>query len=190
MDVKQQILQSAFLCLTRQAVTSMRLTDVARQTGIGRTALYYYFSSKEEILQALKVSLQHREMDAFHQLHGAVGPVDLGLLRWLDARLGLIPETCRGQPEALLVLDQLCPEDSFINELANWFEQVEAAGRIQLADKGLSAQQAASLVLHMAKGIFANSQGEWGNLRQRMTQMAVTLAAGWGAKASLKPRLV
>ena len=52
-DQRQHILNAASLLFIEKGFGGTNINDIADAVGVSRTALYYYFRSKEEMLQAL-----------------------------------------------------------------------------------------------------------------------------------------
>ncbi|MBI3584916.1 MAG: TetR/AcrR family transcriptional regulator [Nitrospinae bacterium] len=50
---KQQILESAIRCISRQGYHQTTMDDIASEAGLSKGALYWYFKSKDEILTAM-----------------------------------------------------------------------------------------------------------------------------------------
>ena len=67
---REEILEAARIVLLRSGVASMTLDAVAREVGVSKTALYYYFPSKDALLFELIFGV----LDAHaHQIQKAVG---------------------------------------------------------------------------------------------------------------------
>ncbi|MBI5749274.1 MAG: TetR/AcrR family transcriptional regulator [Nitrospinae bacterium] len=50
---RQQILESAIRCISRQGYHQTTMDDIASEAGLSKGALYWYFKSKDEILTAM-----------------------------------------------------------------------------------------------------------------------------------------
>lgn len=62
MDRKQEILIAAQNAFLRYGINKLTLDDIALECGIKKTALYYYFKSKEEILSEM-IAMKIREFE-------------------------------------------------------------------------------------------------------------------------------
>ena len=62
--VKQKILESADIVFQRQGLNSTTMEDIARQSGKGKSTLYHYFRSKDEIL----FEIINREKNNFFEI--------------------------------------------------------------------------------------------------------------------------
>lgn len=62
--VKQMILESADIVFQRQGLNSTTMEDIARQSGKGKSTLYHYFRSKDEIL----FEIINREKNNFFEI--------------------------------------------------------------------------------------------------------------------------
>lgn len=49
-NIKQQILNAASALLQQKAFSDISLADIARQSGVSKGTLYYYYNNKEDIL--------------------------------------------------------------------------------------------------------------------------------------------
>lgn len=50
---KEQILRSAFNCLSRHPIESVTMDDIAREAGISKGLIYFYFKNKDELIYDL-----------------------------------------------------------------------------------------------------------------------------------------
>ena len=53
MDRKEEILNPASKAFDKYGLLKTKLEDIAKECGIKKTALYYYFKSKAEIIQTM-----------------------------------------------------------------------------------------------------------------------------------------
>jgi AcrR family transcriptional regulator len=99
-DTVSRILNGALVALARRGVRELSMTDVGHAAGISRGTLYRYFSSKEELLDAIGV---HVERSLINELVQAVdNRPDL------DDRVQVVVETIvdfgQSHPEASQVI--------------------------------------------------------------------------------------
>ena len=90
---REDILAAARSVLLRDGIASMTLEAVAREAGMSKTGLYYYFSSKEALVFELVFGIWENQAQRVKE---AVAPVQSGL------------SPCRHHPEHGR---GLCPPD-------------------------------------------------------------------------------
>ena len=56
MDRKEEILEAASRVFERYGLAKSTLEDIAKECGIKKTALYYYFKNKEELFKTMFVN--------------------------------------------------------------------------------------------------------------------------------------
>ena len=78
---RRGILAAAQRCVSRSGVRGTTIRDICRAANLSPGAVYRYFRSKEEILEALARSRQEQIDDFFHHLAPRPGPTDALLLR-------------------------------------------------------------------------------------------------------------
>lgn len=64
---RQQIVEAALLCFARRGVQKTTMADICAQAGLSRGAVYVYFKSKQEILQAVSEESSRQNRDALMQ---------------------------------------------------------------------------------------------------------------------------
>jgi len=69
-DAKERILRASIQLFSEKGFDATSVTEIARSAGVTKALIYYYFKSKEEILDSLVQSLQDRvtsiKMDFVH----------------------------------------------------------------------------------------------------------------------------
>ena len=50
---REQILKSAFLCFTKRGFEVVTMEEIAKEAGLSKGAVYWYFKSKDELIMAL-----------------------------------------------------------------------------------------------------------------------------------------
>jgi AcrR family transcriptional regulator len=99
-DTVSRILNGALVALARRGVRELSMTDVGHAAGISRGTLYRYFSSKEELLDAIGV---HVERSLINEMVRAVDERPD-----LDVRVQVVVETIvnfgQSHPEASQVI--------------------------------------------------------------------------------------
>lgn len=73
-EKREQVVRAAILLFKEKGFGATTLADIAEAVGIDRASLYYYFHSKEEILQASVGGVTARNLEMIH----ALGQSDLG----------------------------------------------------------------------------------------------------------------
>lgn len=156
--VRDELLSRAAEVFARQGFAQTRIQDIAAAMSLSRSALYHYFTSKEEILAALVEEHTERRASelaaiAADQTHPAAERLRTGLRATIMQRLtGGV---------RLLVLDQLAIE--MPDELRRSFD----AGRRHILD--------------LYTGIIADGvrQGEFRPVDPRIAALAVIGIASW-----------
>lgn len=77
---RRQVLDAAMECFARQGFHRTTMHDIVRQAGLSAGAVYGYFASKDDIIEAIAADRHMRERDLIRQTHGL--PV-AGILRRL-----------------------------------------------------------------------------------------------------------
>jgi AcrR family transcriptional regulator len=97
-DIREaQILDAADRLLASKPFTDLTMDDIARQAGLSRSALYFYFDSKEAVLAGL-----HQRI--FEAMASTVDPITGGLEPTEDAMRHAVAQVCanwRSHPHAL-----------------------------------------------------------------------------------------
>ena len=164
---RETILAAALTCFARDGYRRTALDRVAREAGISRAALYLHFGSKEALFRAL-VAAWHARATA-EAAEAARGDGDLAdrVTGVLAAKTGRFFDLLRSSEHAEEFLDEnhrLCGELSaeaaatHTRLLARMLSRAAADGEIALAGAGLSAAEAAELLLDTAEGIKARGR--------------------------------
>lgn len=108
-NTKRAILDSFGELLYRQGLTGLTMTHVAKNAGVGRTAVYNYFADMGELLVAYALDETERFMtDLRHDLEGVANPVDR-LAVYIRAQIEDL--TRRHLPPGPTMRTVLSPED-------------------------------------------------------------------------------
>lgn len=83
---RSEILDAALLCFSRDGFHRTTMQDIVRQSGLSPGAIYNYFKSKEQIIEAIA---SHRQLKEKQLVTDAIetGPADKALERLRDAFL-------------------------------------------------------------------------------------------------------
>jgi TetR/AcrR family transcriptional regulator, ethionamide resistance regulator len=132
-----QILDAADGLLTTKPFTDLTMDDIARQAGLSRSALYFYFDSKEAVLAGL-----HQRI--YEAMASTVDPITGGLEPTEEAMRAAVGQVCanwRAHPHALRTFHEtamVSPEfgalwrtrlDRHVEVLTAIVEAERAAGR-------------------------------------------------------------
>ncbi|QBF28264.1 TetR family transcriptional regulator [Pseudomonas tructae] len=86
-ETRAQILEAAEKAFYKRGVARTTLADIAKEAGVTRGAIYWHFSDKAELVQAMLDSL-HEPLDALARASESEDEVDpLGCMRKLLVRL-------------------------------------------------------------------------------------------------------
>jgi AcrR family transcriptional regulator len=83
---REEILDAALVCFSRDGFHRTTMQDIVRESGLSPGAIYNYFKSKEEIVEAIANQRQAKERRLLRDAVEA-GPADTALLRVRDAFL-------------------------------------------------------------------------------------------------------
>lgn len=98
-----QILDALQILLKDRNIQSISVSEIAQTAGIGKGSIYYYFSSKEEILHALVERSYKKPLQVAHHL---AEQTDIPPF----TRMAMIFQTCRNSSAEFL--RQSSPEDT------------------------------------------------------------------------------
>ncbi|WP_114423987.1 TetR/AcrR family transcriptional regulator [Nocardioides houyundeii] len=91
-DPRQEILDAAARLFAERGYAATTMTEVARTVGLGQSSVYYWFSSKEELLRAL-VSANRESLEVAERLSGGATPPAVHLYAVLHTD---VLQMCRG----------------------------------------------------------------------------------------------
>lgn len=169
------------------------MEDIAREAGVAKGTLYLYFDSKEAVFRAMHA----RTIAEVWRMCDAVEAEDLPfaerLYRLLDHRCSPVQERYQ-RSEHLLELDNTrttvgadlvqAAEAEFANRLIRAIARADAAGEIDLARSGLSAEAIAGTVLAATNGAKAGPCGPLplADYRVKLREIAAFTAAAVAAR--------
>ncbi len=156
--VREELLSKAAEVFAQQGYAQTRIQDIAQSMSLSRSALYHYFTSKEEILAALVEEHLERRASELERVAGDASRPAVERLR--DALRATIIERLIGGPR-LRVLDQLAVE--MPADLRRTFDR----GRRHILDLYTAV---------IADGI---ARGEFRPLDARVAALAVIGIASW-----------
>ena len=164
---REAVLAAALRCFARDGYRRTALDRVAAEAGISRAALYLHFANKEALFRALVGDLHAHALAEAARASRRPGDLAERLTAVLAAKSGRFFDLLRSSQHAEEFLDEnhrLCGDLSgkAAAEHARLVTRVlaaaAAAGDISLPGAGLSAAQAAELLLATADGIKARGR--------------------------------
>jgi AcrR family transcriptional regulator len=81
---KTQILEAALRVFIRQGIHQTRMDDIVEETGLSKGALYWYFSSKDEIIAAIVNRMFESELSGLIALKSTPGTVRERLMAYTE----------------------------------------------------------------------------------------------------------
>lgn len=163
MSRKDEIIEAAQSAFLKYGIQKITLEDIAKECGIKKTALYYYFKNKEEILSAMiisKISSVFQEVEAAIE---AENDVKSCLRAYMHTRITMMMENL---PFFKLMEDQSLPTKAklFMKENHHKFLQKDVCLisdilRKGIKNKNISYEMNDSLVLMImgvTYGMFAS----------------------------------
>ncbi len=202
-DKKQQILNAVFRCCAHYGYRRTNMEDIAREAGISRTALYYYFRNKEEVFLGLSDWFHDQVMTATNIALSYQGPADLAILKILEARMALFFELVflseHGKEIAdsnNLMVGPACKQHKqlYLSLLANKLKTAQSTGDINYAAVGMNDEDAALFLIDCANGLMPASgagsdlQQNLVQYRKRLAQLVHLTVIAWNGKPSFKPK--
>ncbi len=104
-DRRSRILDGARAAFMRYGFERSSMADIAAGAGVSRTALYHYFPSKEDVLQAVVDELHARNLNAAADALENSKALDSALTGLIDAKLGRTLELVSGSPHGAELVD-------------------------------------------------------------------------------------
>jgi len=139
---RSEILDAAIECFSREGLHCTTMQDIVRQSGLSAGAIYNYFKSKEEIIEALANRRQERERQlVIDAISG--GPGDGALVRLRDAFLDELSDP--GERLRRRVSVQLWVEAQRNEKVRKVVERSFAASRNLVSDLFAEAQKRGSI---------------------------------------------
>jgi TetR/AcrR family transcriptional regulator, transcriptional repressor of aconitase len=89
---RQQILDAAIECFSRQGFHPTTMQDIIREAGLSSGAIYKYFASKEELIEAMAERRHARELELIRAA-GIEGEITLTVERLIEIFFHLLIDT-------------------------------------------------------------------------------------------------
>lgn len=138
-NTREQILQNAKMLFTLHGYNAVSIQDIAKECGISKGNLTYYFSKKEQILEALldasadeRFFIPAQTLEELHAifLHQKEIIESNAYYFWHHAQMGQISEKIRGQQEEVHNKIRNLYKASIENLIANGFiKREDPSGR-------------------------------------------------------------
>ena len=165
-NTRERILDVALDLFTEQGFDGTSLRQIAEQLGVTKAALYYHFTSKDDILLALHMRLHEAGREALVQM----GDEPVTLEQW-GALLDSVVDQMLGQRKLFLMhernqaaLEKLHRKDHDAEheDIQNQFRRVLADSRVPLRDRVKMAASAGIVFsgLFLSGDAFAASSNE------------------------------
>jgi len=84
---KKQILDAAMIVFSRKGFHQARMYDIVRQSGLSKGTIYWYFSSKDEIITTILGDLFEREFSNLGEIQNEGGSASERLLKFMRISL-------------------------------------------------------------------------------------------------------
>lgn len=133
------LVKAARVVFERDGFLDSRLTDITAEAGCSTGSFYTYFSSKEEVLQAV---IERAESDMLHPGMPRLSPQEASPAAVIEASNRAYFEAYRRNAKLMLILDQLAASDPKFRALrarrASAFAQRNARAIRDLQERGLA----------------------------------------------------
>ena len=180
------ILDAALPVFGRYGYRRTSMDDIAREAGIAKGTVYLSFASKEEVFQALSQRLAERMLAGAEAARRRPGTTAGKLAAMNAAWFGTYAETIRRSPHAAELLDakhRLSAD--LVTDAAGRYRRLvrdvlaeaAAAGELDLAAAGLTADTAAELLIASARGV-QSSAASPATCRRHLNALARVMVAG------------
>ena len=157
----QRIVEAMRSSVARRGVAGSTFDHVAREAGVSRGLLHYYFGTKERLLaEVVRHDAEVRMTILHHQLAGATTPDDV-----LERLVASLQELIDAEPELITLVFELFALSRRHEEVAAEFAALVRRARAQLADSlrakeeegavrlGAAAEEVADVLFAMADGM-------------------------------------
>lgn len=180
------ILDGALRVFGQYGYRRTSMDDIAREAGIGKGTIYLSFASKEEVFQALSQGLAQRMLTDAEAARHRPGTIADRLTAMHTAWFGTYVETIQHSPHAAELLDAKHRLSAAVvaDSTARYRQLVReavaeaaAAGELDLARAGLTADTAAELLIASARGLESSTDSP-AEYRRYLAAMVGVMVAG------------
>jgi AcrR family transcriptional regulator len=190
-DRRKEILSAVFRCCVHYGFRRTTMDDIAREAGMGRTALYYHFKNKQEIFVALAEWFHERMLRAAERALASGGSSDAVVLAILEARMPSFFEWVHQSEHGREVaadnsrLAGVVSKDAnrkYRRIIAQAIRRAERSGEWKLKRVGMSADEAASYLFDSAEGLMGDENANLTpqDYRRRLRQLVQVCVLAWG----------
>ena len=74
---QQKVLEAALTVFSRKGFSGARIDEIAKEAGMSKTNMLYYFKTKKELYQVVIVRVLRRWLDSLGDLHSHDQPIDV-----------------------------------------------------------------------------------------------------------------
>jgi len=179
----QRIVEAMRSSVARRGVAGSTFDHVAREAGVSRGLLHYYFATKERLLaEVVRHDTDVRMAIVDEQLAGATTPDDV-----LQRLVASLEELIEAEPELITLVFELFALSRRHEEVAVEFAELTRRTRVQLADilrakeaegavrLGAEAEEVADVLFALGDGMALRMLAEPG--RDWATTIAASVAA-------------
>jgi len=192
---RKEILAAVFRCCTHYGFRRTSMDDIAREAGLGRTALYYHFKNKQEIFVALAGWFHERMLRAAEAALALELPPDQTVLKILAARMldyfEWVHSSEHGREIAADNSKLAGPVSAAANRnyrriLAKAIRRAERAGTWNLKRVDMNADEAAAYLFDSAEGLMGdeNSEQTSAAYARRLRQLVQICVLAWSEAKS------
>lgn len=89
-DRREQILTAAAAVFARRGLHQARMDDIVREAGLSKGTIYWYFASKDAVIEALMQRIFTPSLDSLHAILNADGPAYDRLLAATEHSVGMV----------------------------------------------------------------------------------------------------
>ena len=121
---QQRVLEAAVEVFSRKGFSGARIDEIAKQAGMSKTNMLYYFKTKKELYQVVIVRVLRQWLSSLGQLHSDDQPIDV-ITQYISKKMQL----SRQYPEAsrLIAMEIIAGapviEDFLQTELHTWVKE-------------------------------------------------------------------
>jgi AcrR family transcriptional regulator len=160
-EVRTEITEAARRVFQKWGLNKSTMEDIAREAGKGKSTLYNYFSSKEEILEVLAMSEMKRIVEISQGASSGSTTAKERLRVYISSQLLEIKKTVGLYP---FIMGDLKGDRAFIKRLREQIDQYEERAILAILEAGISsgeydylkpekAKKAATVLVEILRGL-------------------------------------
>lgn len=194
------ILDAAVTQFSRYGFRRTSMEEVASAAGVAKGTVYLYVRTKQELFREVCTHVADsflRRAEAARARGGALGDIVYAVL---EAKFVFLYELVHSSPHASEIITSknhvaaevfVTADRDYLELLAAVLEEGETAGALTLAARGLSASEAAGLLIRCAHGTGSgdppDQRVDLPEYRRRLTAMTHIVLAGLGTRSTRAP---